>query len=487
MGLDLVLAGGLLVDGSGAAPRLADVGVHDGRIQRIAPPGTLQGATVLDISHRVLAPGFIDAHTHDDRYLLTYPGVPAKTSQGVTTVVAGNCGISLAPWLGAPGQELPAPLSLLGERSDFRYRLFADYLGALERQRVAVNVVALVGHSTLRAGVMGELLDRAPRPAELAHMQSACAEALHAGAAGVSIGTFYPPARAASNDEIVAVCEPMSRLGGVLASHLRDEADGLMDALAEALEAGRRIGVPLIVSHHKAAGVCNHGRSVQSLAAVDRAAQGQPVGMDAYPYTASSTMLRLDRVQMAQRTLIAWSKPHPELAGLDFEAACERLGCDANAAVERLSPASATYFLMHEDDVARILRHPLTMIGSDGLPHDHQPHPRLWGTFARVLGPGVREQRWFDLQTAVYKMTGLPARRFGLFERGQVREGWHADLVVFDPARISDRADFTHPTAPAEGIDLVLVGGVATSRAGQATGATPGRVLRRGAGLRRPG
>jgi N-acyl-D-amino-acid deacylase len=475
----LLFRGALVIDGSGGPSHEVDVAVAGGVIAEVAARGLLQGDIQIDLDGRVLAPGFIDVHTHDDRYVLATPEVPAKVSQGITTVVTGNCGISLAPLFDV---EPLAPLDLLGERSMFRYASFASYLQALDEHPSAVNVAPMVGHTTLRIGCMPGLGDDLSRPAsaqEIEHMRAKCTEALKAGAIGVSIGTFYPPASSATADEIVEVCSSLTHSGGVLTAHLRDEGNHIDDALREAFAIGRRLEVPLVVSHHKIAGLCNHGRSVQTLGLMDAVARDQEISMDVYPYTASSTMLRWERVQMSARTLISWSRSHPELSGLTFEEACELLGLQGEAAVQAMLPAGATYFLMNQDDVDRIMSHPLSMIGSDGLPHDQRPHPRLWGSFPRVLGHYVRERKLLSLEQAVHKMTGLSARRFGLQRRGLIKPGYAADLVVFDPLTIHDEATFDDPVRTSAGIHSVWVNGTRVWADGLSTGAKSGQTLRR--------
>lgn len=475
----LLFRGARVIDGSGGPSQQVDVAVAGGLIAEIAPPGQLRGDVQIDLDGRVLAPGFIDVHTHDDRYVLANPEVPAKVSQGITTVVTGNCGISLAPLFDV---EPLAPLDLLGERSMFCYASFASYLQALDEHPSAVNVAPMVGHTTLRIGCMpglGDDLSRSANPQEIAQMRARCTEALQAGAIGVSIGTFYPPASSATADEIVEVCAALTHSGGVLTVHLRDEGNHIDDALREAFSISRRLEAPLVVSHHKIAGLCNHGRSMQTLGLIDAVAKDQDVALDVYPYTASSTMLRWERVQMSARTLISWSRSHPELSGLTFEEACERLGLRGEEAVQAMLPAGATYFLMSQDDVDRIMTHPLTMIGSDGLPHDQRPHPRLWGSFPRVLGHYVRERNLLSLEQAVHKMTGLSARRFGLQRRGLIRQGHAADLVVFDPLTIHDEATFDDPVRTSAGIHSVWVNGTRVWADGLSTGARAGRTLRR--------
>ncbi|ANN69837.1 N-acyl-D-amino-acid deacylase family protein [Bordetella bronchialis] len=469
---DLILHGGDIVDGTGAPRRRADLGVRAGRIAAL---GDLSGAPAtqrLDVTGLAVAPGFIDSHAHDDRAVLDMPDMLPKVSQGVTTVVNGNCGISLAPLRGH--ETLVPPLNLLGRGQ--ACASFADYRKAIDATAPAVNVAAMVGHSTLRVMRMGEVT----RPAtgtEIDAMRADVEQALNDGALGVSTGTFYPPAAAATADEIIAVCEPMKRLGGVYATHMRDEGDRVMEAIEESLRIGAALNVPVVISHHKLVGKQNHGRSAQTLARIGEAARAQQVCLDCYPYDASSTILRPERVEICDRTMITWSEPHPEAAGRYLEDLAREWKVSPREAAEALLPAGAVYFIMDDGDVRRILTYPDTMIGSDGLASEGRPHPRLWGTFPRVLGHYGRKLGLFPLETAVYRMTGLTALRLGLHERGRIAPGFHADLAVFDPETIIDNATFDEPTQVCTGMRHVFVGGVATWLDGNATGARPGRFI----------
>jgi N-acyl-D-amino-acid deacylase len=259
---------------------------------------------------------------------------------------------------------------------------------------------------------------------------------------------------------------------------MRNEDDQVIEAMDETFLIGRTLNVPVIISHHKCVGTRNHGRSPETLALIERTMRGQRVGLDCYPYIASSTVLRYDRLAQSTKILITWSKPHPEFSGLDLDEVARRLGMPRADAVEKIKPAGAIYFMLNEEDVQRILQFDETMIGSDGLPHDAKPHPRLWGTFPRVLGHYSRDLKLFPLETAVYKMTGLTAAKFGLARRGVLKEGNHADITVFDAATVIDAADFQRSTEPAKGIEAVIVNGEVVWREGRPTGKRPGRLLR---------
>ena len=478
----LLIRNGTVIDGTRSPRFEADVAVRNGRIAAIGRLDKARADAELDAAGKVVAPGFIDAHTHDDRLMLSAPDMAPKVSQGVTTVVAGNCGISLAPAPNGMRSPVPVPLDLMDDEGGwFRYRTFHDYVAALRAAPSAVNCALLVGHSMLRLQTMDEV-ERPASGAEIRCMRDMVDEALAAGAIGVSTGLYYEPASAAPAEEVIEVCRPLSRRNGIYCTHMRDEGERVLESLEESFAVGRALGVPVVISHHKVAGKPNHGRSAETLPLIERAMRSQPVGLDCYPYCASSTILSASRVGAASKVLVTWSKPHPELAGMELDEICRRMNLPMQQAVERLLPAGAIYFSMDEQDVQRILAFESTMIGSDGLPHDAAPHPRLWGTFPRVLGHYARGLGLFPLETAVHKMTGLTAKTFGLAGRGLLKEGFAADIAVFDSGQVGDSATFARPIQPAAGIDAVIVNGEVVWRGGKPTGARPGRVLARANG-----
>lgn len=473
---DLVVRNATVVDGTRAPRYRADIGVAGDRISRV---GELKGKGEIEIdaSGKVVSPGFIDAHTHDDRLMLSAPEMTPKASQGVTTVVAGNCGISLAP-LVLGDRAVPPPLDLIGDGGWYHFPSFKSYVKQLEDNPAATNAALLVGHTTLRVATMKDL-DAPASAAEIAAMQNLVREALDAGAIGVSTGLYYEPARAAPTEEVIEVCRPLSARKALYCTHMRDEADHVTDSLEETFRIGSALGVPVVVSHHKVVGLPNHGRSRETLPLIAERMKSQAIGLDCYPYCASSTILSFERTLVASKTLVTWSKPHPEYGGMDLADIAKKMDLSIEKATRKLLPAGAIYFAMDEADVQRVLAYEHTMIGSDGLPHDAAPHPRLWGTFPRVLGHYSRGLGLFPLETAVYKMTGLTAKTFGLKDRGVIREGAYADLCVFDAGTVDETATFARPIAPAKGIEAVVVNGALTWRDGKPTGARPGRVLRR--------
>lgn len=500
---DVLVRNGTVLDGSGAPGVRADVALVGNRIVRVSPaPLSPDSALrVIDAAGLVVAPGFIDAHLHIDP-LLGLPSAESSVRQGVTLALGGPCGDS--PWP------------------------FGTYLDSADRAGLGMNVAFLVGHNTIRRVVMGTA-DRPPTPDELARMRAMVTQAMAEGAFGLSTGLRYVPGTYATTDEVVALAQAASDSGGIYASHLREEGLGLIEAVAEALEVGRRARIPVEISHHKAIGRAMWGRSVQTLAMIDSArAAGTDVTLDQYPYAASSTGLSvlvptwalaggdsalrrragdpalrdsigrgivenllndrgggdLRRVQFARvawdrslegKTLYDWAvqrgvEPVPErAASLVLEGALN-------------GGASMVFHVMDEADVRRIMAHPQTMIGSDGRltrPGEGVPHPRAYGTFPRVLGRYVRDEHVLTLEQAVHKMTGMPAARLRLRDRGCVRAGCVADLTLFDPATVRDVGTYEDPHRYPEGIVYVLVNGVPVVERGAMTAARPGRVLRR--------
>ena len=473
---DTLIGNVQILDGSGNQPRAGAVAIEDSRIQAVGDLDGYSARENIDAHGHVLAPGFIDVHTHDDLYLIRAPEMLPKLSQGVTTVIVGNCGISAAPV--QLSRNFPDPMNLLGEEDAFRYPAFPEYVSAVTEAEPAVNVAALVGHTALRNNHM-DRLDRAATGTELAAMQDQLREALDHGAIGLSTGLAYLSAYSASADEVQGLAKVLSNASALYTTHLRNESDGVLQAMDEAFLIGKHANVPVVVSHLKCAGIDNWGGSGEVLQSLERARTTQPVGCDCYPYAASSSTLDLRQVDERVLITITWSTPHPEIAGRSLAEIAEAWGVTQLEAGRRLQPAGAIYHGISEDDVRAILKHPATMIGSDGLPNDPLPHPRLWGTFPRVLGRYSRELRLFSLSEAVRKMTSLPAKTFRLKHRGWIREGYFADLVLFDAERICDMASFTNPVQASAGIYGVWVNGVLCYRNGTPTGQRAGRFLLR--------
>jgi N-acyl-D-aspartate/D-glutamate deacylase len=525
---DLLIRGGEVIDGTGRPAFRADVGVRAGRIAEVGRLAEGAG-TVIEAEGRVVAPGFIDIHTHSDFNLPINPVANGKTEQGVTTEVTGNCGFSPAPVVPAREALFRENVSFVDTGLDYAWRSFAEFLERMPP--LGLNMAPLVGHTTVRCGAMG-VEDRPPTPAELEHMRALVAEAMQAGAFGFSTGLIYPPACYADADELVELARVAAQHGGGYFVHMRDEADGVLDSLAENIQVGERSGAHVQISHLKVGGAHNRGRAPEVLAFLDAAlARGVKLHCDQYPYNAGSTGLKVvlppwtyvggsealvARLQDAatrariraevlrdmashfmrlsswEQVMIAESPSQPDAAGLHLAELGRRAGREPVEAMMDLLIADraktlAVYFLMDEGDVRRIMAHPQVAIGSDGIYfgrpghlREGRPHPRYFGTFPRVVGRYARDEGVLALPEAVRKMTALCADIVGLKDRGRVQAGLAADLVVFDAARILDRADYLDPFQPPDGVDTVIVNGTPVVRAGRATGDTPGRVLRLG-------
>lgn len=472
---DILIRGGAIIDGTKRPRYTADVAIRGERIVGIGDFSRHTATTEIDATGLVVAPGFIDSHTHDDQALLSQPDLPFKVSQGVTTVVTGNCGISIAPL--RAGTALPSPLNLLDAGNE-RFTTFGAYLDALRASPSAVNVVPMVGHTNFRTIVMDDL-DREATPDEVEAMKVLLEEALAAGAVGMSTGTYYPPAAAATEQEVIEVSRPLAARRALYVSHIRNEADRCLESLEETFRIGHEVSTPILLSHHKLMRKANFGKSTVTLRRIEEEMERQCVNLDCYPYTASSTMLHLDEERLQGRVTLASCEPYPHFAGRDLQDIAEEWGVSRVEASKRLQPASAIYYSMDEEDVQRILAFERTMIGSDGVPAGERPHPRLWGTFPRVLGRYSRDVPLFPLETAVWKMTGLTAEVFGLEQRGQVAQDFHADITIFDPATVQDLADYDHPTRPAQGIEAVIVNGALAYRSGVHRHTRTGKVLSR--------
>ncbi len=482
----LAIRGARILDGSGGPAFDGDVEVRDGRIYSVGAAGS--AAREIDAEGLILAPGFVDTHTHDDGALLRYPGMEFKLAQGCTSVVIGNCGFSAAPHRPEAGPPGRAGV-LAGVQPDWAD--FAGYAQAVEAARPAVNAVALVGHNTIRSHVMGNE-KRAPEPAELGAMRACTEQAMEQGACGLSTGLIYRPGRYSTTEEIIEVARPIADYGGLYATHMRNEGARLLEAVDETLEIGREVGCSLHISHHKAAGPANWGRVSDSLAKVDAAnAEGADVTLDVYPYTAGSgPMIEYfdpERVDEAYARVvgIASCPAFREFEGRMVEDIASELGLSLAETVKKILTApkgSATiciHFIIDENDIETNLRHPLMMIGSDGIPElDGKPHPRLFGTFPRVLSEYVRERGVLPLEEAVRRMTSLSCDRFGLVHRGRVEAGYWADLVLFDPDSVRDTATYADPKREPEGIRLVVVNGEVALEDGRHTGVGAGRLLR---------
>lgn len=474
---DTLIRGASIIDGSGAPAFTADVAILNERISLHPVNSAIRAETEIDAEGLFLAPGFIDVHTHDDTHVIKAPEMRAKITQGVTTVIVGNCGISASPV--TLQRDPPNPMNLLGKRSDFAYPQFSDYAAAVQAAQPSVNVGALVGHTALRSNHMDDLM-RPATPLEIAGMKKQLRQALSQGALGLSSGLAYNSAISAPTEEVMELVEELARFEGIYTTHLRTEFDGIIEAMNEAFATAKHGKIPLIVSHLKCAGAGNWGRSGEILKHLEHHAQSQKIACDCYPYSASSSTLDLGQVTDDYDVFITWSEPHPEMGGRLLAEIAADWKLPLMETARKLIPAGAVYHGMNEQDVRNILRYPRTMVGSDGLPNDPHPHPRLWGTFPRVIGHYSRDLGLFELPAAIRKMTGLSASEFKLNQRGLIAQNYFADLVLFNIDKIKDTATFEKPQQSAAGIEKVWVNGHLSYSNGQINTRRAGKFLTRG-------
>jgi N-acyl-D-amino-acid deacylase len=490
-----VIRGATVYDGSAGTPRPADVAVTGQRIAAVGDLTAEAAGTEVDGRGLALAPGFIDVHSHDDFAVFLTPAMDFKVAQGVTCEVVGNCGLGAAP-LRAARTSMALVVADAQRASLPAWDGYGGYLEAIDADPPSINVAVLVGHGTVRIDAVGNER-RPPSGAEQTRMDDLLEEGLAAGCVGFSTGLIYEPGRYSAPEELVALASVMASHAGVYASHMRNESDRLLDAVAETIHIGEAGGVPVQISHHKASGRGAWGLVRDSLAMIDEArARGTDVTADQYPYTAASTSLAAV-VQNYEEgasglgpthwsaVVMASSPGHPAWEGASLTELADRFGVDPVDAARRVVDAegyaaAVVIHSMNEEDVRTVMAHPSTMIGSDGLPTvGGRPHPRLYGTFARVLGRYVRDERVLTLEEAIHRMTGMPAAKFGLAERGVVEAGAWADLVLFDPATVDDVATYESPRRHPVGIRSVWVNGTLVVRDGVHTGERPGRAVRR--------
>ena len=532
MAWSLLIKNGAVIDGTGAAARPGDVALDGDRIAAIGPGLHGEAARVIDAAGHVVAPGFIDAHSHSDLFYFACPSAESKVRQGVTTEVVGMCSFSQAPL--RPGQEevVRGWAGGIGASLDLRWETFAQYLDALAAIRPAVNVAHLVGHGALRIAAMG-FENRPADTTDIRAMERLLGEAMDAGAFGFSTGLVYAPSAYSNTEELIALARGMRGRNGLYFSHIRGESSMLLDSIAEAIRIGEEGGVGVQVSHVKASGKENWPKIDAALRMIeDGKARGVDVLGDVYPYNAGSTKLDnlmptwahaggiaklLERLaDRAMRRTITdeclidgerWGTVSQGAVGFDqiFIASCKRrevegLNLAQLARQTGKPPAEALMDLLLEqkctvgmvsfsqsiDNVAKVVAHPSLMIGSDSIPlfegeadKPGKPHPRTYGTFPRVLGEYARDRGLISMETAVYKMTGMAAQRLRLRDRGVLREGYAADVTVFDPRTVKDESTFPDPHRYPTGIPYVIVNGAVVVDAGRMSDTRAGRIIRR--------
>ena len=529
MSCDVLIRGGIVYDGSGGAGVRADLALKDGRIAAIAPEVSAIASRTIDAAGLAVAPGFIDIKTHSDFTLPINPHAESKVRQGVTTEIVGHCGFSVAPCLPGKVELLRDYLSPSAPWLPFRELGFPEYLDTFPA--TLVNAGMLVGHNTLRLMAMG-MEERAPTAKEQSRMEALLDEGLSAGALGMSSGLFTAPGSYAKRDEMIALGRVLKRHNALYFTHLRDESNGVLGAVEEAIEFGEACGVHVQIVHFKCSGTDNWGKVAKALAMLEAArARGVAIDCDAYPYTAGSNPLKnilpqwvqaggveamIERLKLPEtRTRIRediassglnnWGRieswdavrisitPHrPQFAGRTIaQLAAERGRDPVDALCDYLiEDKGATRVLVtsiSEDDVRQLIRCPETLVGSDGncvathgMTSQGMPHPRFYGTFPRVLGHYVHEEKLVPLELALHKMTGATAKALKLADRGFLREGLRADVAIFDPADFRDLATYEQPHRyPSGGRTTVIVNGEIVVDSAAHTGATPGKVLRR--------
>ena len=522
---DLVIKGGLVVDGTGNPWLRKDIGVTNGKITRLGHITEDSGETI-DATGMIVSPGFIDLHNHSDFSILAYPSAESYIMQGVTTAVVGNCGLSLAPLEPdklALLKRYLLPFLKAGFDYGWEWRTLAEFYEKVERQGISLNLAPLVGQGTIRLAVKG--FDSTGSSAEeMNQMKKLLAQSLEDGAFGMSTGLIYPPGCYSSTEELIELASVLREYGAIYTTHMRNEGDRLIEALEEAIEIAEANGIPIEISHHKAAGKSNWGKVNATLRLMEQARQrGVEVNCDVYPYIAGSTTITtllptwtlaggvekmLDRLkdkrttqsikrEVAAGLMAGWhgifiaecpSKKEYEGESLEdilketdrFDDPYEGL---FDLLLEIEGNATIILFTMDEDDVRTVMSSPLSSFISDSWvtapDAGGKPHPRAYGTFPRVLGKYVREEKLLTLEQAIRKMTSLPAGKIGLKSRGILREGFWADVVIFDQAVIKDQATFDDPHQYPKGIEYVIVNGQVVVDHGRLTGVRPGKILRR--------
>ncbi len=522
---DLVIRNGVIVDGSGAPPFKADIGIVDDTITKIGDLSNVNAERIVDASDLIVAPGFIDIHNHSDVNIFLVPTADNYVMQGVTTIVIGNCGFSPAPITDKNIDVMRIGLRKLIEKfGSIPWRSFPEYMQALDSLKKSINVATLVGHGTIRGAILGTE-NIQPSEKDLKEMKSLIHEAVKMGAFGISTGLIYVPGLFAKTQELIELAKVIAPFKGIYATHMRNEGTGLLDAIIETITIGVKSNVGVEISHLKSTGIPSWGHIATALSVIeDYAKRGYDISADAYPYTASSTGLDalfpswareggviklierlkdpniLDRILreferkgiMEERYLewnqivIAYSESHRELEGKSIEEISQLWSMDPIKVIERIltedeGTTAIVIHSMNENDVRKALAHPLVAIGSDGSIREFgegKPHPRNYGTFPRVISEYVRKHKLLSLPEAIRKMTSLPARKLKLWDRGLIRPGFKADITIFNYYSIKDLATYESPHNYPKGIEYVIVNGTVVVEEGKHTKAMPGRLLK---------
>lgn len=521
---DLLIKRGMVYDGTGAPGGCADVAITEDKILAVGELDDWEAGHVIDAEGFCVAPAFIDLHTHSDFSSLHHPDQTSVLYQGIGTQIVGNCGIGVGQMHDSPVFALENRwLAPHGVKVDWTN--LSEHLKRIEENGISTNYLPLCAHGTLRKSVMG-FDEREPTATEMETMKKSVAETMEMGAWGFTTGLEYTPGSYAKTDEIIELAKVAAKYGGFYATHLRNEGDTLVENVQEALQIAEEAGMPLQLSHHKAEGRKNWGKVHTTLRMVSEAVQnGMDVMLDVYPYTAYQTSMAvaflppwalsgspkeiLERFQnLETRAKIIeemrakeydwqWASigsvpKHRHLQGKSVAEAAQAAGLSPEEMVLELLNdeggfVSVANFAVSEEDLKTVLQYPLTMIGSDGIGYrpdgkmgEERPHPRSYGAFPRVLARYTREQGVLSLEEAIFKMTGMPAARLGITDRGILKPGAYADVVIFDFGRIQDRATFENPHRFAEGIVHLIINGRWTLKEGVLTGSRAGRVLRKG-------
>jgi len=524
---DIILRNGLIADGSGAPLFKGDIGIKRDHITRIGDLSNAKAEKVLDCKELIVSPGFIDIHNHSDVSIMTVPTADNYIMQGVTTILVGNCGASAVPISDMNRELILKEWEPYSKKVSFKWKNFGDYLKALEEVKPLINVAALVGHGTVREAVLG-MEWREPTGKEMDQMKRYVKEAMEAGFFGLSTGLIYAPGVFTKTDEIVELAKEVAKHGGIYSSHIRNECELLLEGITEAVTIGKLGGIRVQISHIKAFGPRNWGLLKKAFSLIEsERSKGVEVTCDVYPYTAGMTHLFsalppwaregglekavslieneankskiVDELQKPSskwqnllyetgldKTLLSCSENYKPFEGKSIAKIAEELGKDPYELIFEIIKRegySAMIILncMSEEDVQYALKHPLSMVSTDGyvVSKEGKPHPRFYGTYPRVISEYVKNKRLLSLEEAIRKMTSLPAWKLGIWDRGLIRPGMKADLTVFDYRRIKDTATYEDPHKYPKGINYVIINGELAVEEGKLTKAKAGRVLRR--------